>query len=100
MTNLLHLGTSNNFEALLFFVFFVFLYFMQSVSVQVRSGSRLPSSAPLRRRKPRSQANLGTRLRRQGQRPRQKVNTFSLAKQPRASRFFVHFLCRPNTTMT
>ena len=44
MTNLLHLGTSNNFEALLFFVcLFVwfFLYFMRSVSVQVRYDENL-----------------------------------------------------------
>ena len=94
MTNLLHPGTSNNFEALLFFVCLFFFVFH---AISQCSGTL--------RRKPRSQANLGTRLRRRGQRPRQKVKksirlVWQNNNSARASRFFAHFLCRPNTTMT
>ena len=87
-------GTSNNFEALLFFVcLFVCLFFCISCDQSVFRYVPVVASRPphhrglfwdltkLRRRKPRSQANLVTRLGRREQRPHQKVNTFSLAKQ-------------------
>ena len=92
MTYLLHLGTSNNFEALLFFVCLVFfLYFMRSVSVQVRYDENLV---------PKQTWERGWDGEGNGHVKKSIRLVWQNNNSARASRFFVHFLCRPNTTMT